>query len=1115
MPVTAFMDFLDVRELKGPCRRKKSQYLYFSFRGIGTNKTYGPLYLSYPTLFLSYLVGPVFSSEWDHRADVQKEMSELEQHCTDADVTVEKFESGVVQMRGMSKEQFEKLPPELRKQFISQNYSRQARMQTDFPYQKFTLEDALISLSDTVVEWNSRFASVVKEPKKHGTKGRGSRKAIVEFLNGIDENGDETLFSDAVQELRRQKRSIDDLLASLDDQNAVVVDYARKRLMVFLGGTAGIQAFYEPYVYHKLTHDDLATMSVCIIDTEKKFFRYRHGANCHIALTYRDHAGNVFGEIHTTQDPGAERIEVTEGETTIGHKIIVHQTKRAMIEAAAASVNAQNPFFIVAHNAPYDLRLLKYDAKESAGDKVFSAGVDETESRKKFAMAIFQKIDLTGREVLDTFYLSRSINPDNPNHKLVVAMAKLAGKPVSTFKKAITYKDLDELAALSDAGDAEGRKAALKMAHYVASDVTVVADRLFSLSSNLLYDLAVLAHTANVRVADLAFSFRAMENIRDVHEFKHLGLMFEECAFSKYNRQHQIAEEQKFRQSTLPSFKQRWLEAAGIEVKIRPGLHGGVVEAYVPFEAFLRPLLTRRSELKSLFLYLDEHRADSRRYFQLVQSVRAYTDAVFFDYAQIVKVEERYYGLCAKRVAAERAGTKETPEPPVSKRGSRIKAAAQQQDSTSLDLFPVEHQLPKNDPYISLFHHLFGGDEKGSAHRRRQLLRAYRKHGSLTRDMVHQFMPRHRPSKYYVGDTRETLEQLVKLNARFKARHGFWPQEMLDAIKEECTGLAQVINDVKRTEQGGVVQAYGSYLYLDSSEGALEKMARGPTERVRYDLERRKIMQPVSWLVPLKRVDILNRGRGERIYREEGYFKGIIIKSDPKKENCLYEMDVNKEVAALLLAGKNDDAVDAVINAFSALVAGQVPKEQLLFYDSQVDLHFGRNAVGPYAYCRTLDEEPDPALFSSLPLEEAVLSRVYHFDSVKDCFFFADSEAKKGRMYVARESDPTRFHFSDEQGTYGYRLQLVKRGKRSDDHDYKLLRFYYDEPLAFFTPDIDYFVATLFGVTVHQENALSPVSLDLDEGKITRTLEYGGLTREQRERIARAFEACLHVKDAA
>jgi len=418
----------------------------------------------------------------------------------------------------------------------------------------------------------------------------------------------------------RMKKRIEKLNAKIDGMKLLVKDYSRE--------PERIDAILSK-VESKLTKN--------IGSYEVRLWEDDYDAKISwVALIYKMRDNILIKELHTLRETGLSEIN--------GFRIIKYQDEKDLISGIIKGMKKRKAAVFANHNLPYDVTQIRY-ASDELNAEPMDIFIRNIFPRRDFVRKIYQKMKKGTFEYFDTYrqavihhtYL-RSNNPKG-DHKLETFTNYLFGE--GSFRKSISYEQLRELEVKAINNDEE---AARIIADYVTSDVLPIY-RIITETSYLKTAFKIQHKMPYLTLTEILFSPQC---VRKFFHYKHW----------KKNHNHKYYKyEQKEREDFLqiskkrfPAIKREQFRKNGINISPITGMHELVIQAYVPFELWLKDAIKRIS--KEMWDYLNDLSDNPIEKFGQLQYVKAFLRDVLADYYFAMNEKIRFWNIL-KKVALE------------------------------------------------------------------------------------------------------------------------------------------------------------------------------------------------------------------------------------------------------------------------------------------------------------------------------------------------------------------------------------------------------------------------------------------------------------------------------
>ena len=181
-----------------------------------------------------------------------------------------------------------------------------------------------------------------------------------------------------------------------------------------------------------MTFDEWNGLPFLFMDIEIPRFTDDDREISHVGMHYVTQ-GRHIKILHTLRDPGVKKIR--------GYRIRVHENEAALIDAVVDSIQTIDPYWIIAYNAKFDLIQLR----ENLAGEAFGISNRERAPTKDVAIPMFERVGITGRQVVCEWLLARTGYKDLPNRKFELTSQTALGG--DGLHKSITYTEQESLQA--------------------------------------------------------------------------------------------------------------------------------------------------------------------------------------------------------------------------------------------------------------------------------------------------------------------------------------------------------------------------------------------------------------------------------------------------------------------------------------------------------------------------------------------------------------------------------------------------------------------------------------------------------------------------------------------
>jgi hypothetical protein len=344
------------------------------------------------------------------------------------------------------------------------------------------------------------------------------------------------------------------------------------------------------------------------VDIEIPYFRRDKPEITWVGVSYIEN-GAEKKVIHTVHDIGSEEVN--------GFKIVRHKNETELIENLTEEVKRENPDFVSAYNARFDLVKLR---ESEAG---FSVGDEDSDPLFKVTTRFFERMGIKDRIVIDPLRWAKIARSYDINAKLEMT----AG-----FEKEISYDDMEKLEEKSLGGEKE---AGLTIARYLSQDIAHLKGIVFSDEfRNSLGDTLILSKIFSIGIERLLHSANCINDVQEKGYFSALGIYREEVPphlRTKKMQQKKTAAREAFKKYSIQKPLEELAEG-------KEGFFEGVYKVYVPYGDFFRDALAVRfPEVRRFFDFKDSRREDKQRLFFLEQYGKEFSRWISEDYGFFIK----------------------------------------------------------------------------------------------------------------------------------------------------------------------------------------------------------------------------------------------------------------------------------------------------------------------------------------------------------------------------------------------------------------------------------------------------------------------------------------------
>lgn len=315
----------------------------------------------------------------------------------------------VVQAFDIPHERYDSLPKHLRRQLIKGKYRLQARRQLGFPVREAEIHPGLEGLARPLKDINDLLYDIANDPKR--------------------ERRDEWAHATS------QATSLSAQLKRADPEAEVIINEKTRQANIRLPSLRLIE--YQPT---HLRPERIISLPMRFVDTEQKYYAYKHRANCFIGMMDGSTGRRIDGIILTTEEYAKSAIDSSFQGTDVRSEIVLCQTELELVARAGKAFKNDNPPITIAQHIKHDMMELR-GIKLRESHKGFPVGLDRAEPRKSVALDFFTRMECPGRIFLDTMRIAMILDPHLPAYNL---------EAITGLEKIISYQDFDRLCRQGD-----------------------------------------------------------------------------------------------------------------------------------------------------------------------------------------------------------------------------------------------------------------------------------------------------------------------------------------------------------------------------------------------------------------------------------------------------------------------------------------------------------------------------------------------------------------------------------------------------------------------------------------------------------------------------------------
>lgn len=506
----------------------------------------------------------------------------------------------------------EKLKEKTGNKFISGHYTEKARERFANPGTAAIIQDWLKRVLDLRQEYNNLMIEtkdLIKQEFPENKKNYHTR-LFNELRKSIQENEENAYSKKLNSEIKNNVEELEQLHYSINLH--CNTELGKEGLDIILKDI-------EPVIpMRPLNYEEILRQKWLFIDIEIPHFRKNNEISW-VGMSYT----NSNKEIHTLSNLGTKEFKK--------FKIHNYESEKELIQGVKNSILKENPDYISAYNAKFDLLKMREQAD-------FSIGERETPPLQEVSTDFFERINIRGREVIDLLRWAQICFDYLPNKKLELVSKTLLGP--EKFKKEITY---DEMEILEDKARFHSSKeerinSSKKIASYLVNDVNVMTDIFKSEEFKNFLELAT--RTSKEFHIPLSWSFYSPRSINLAQErsyFNSLGIYRNEVYYKSKNAREEVSQgKQDFRKLLNIAFN----------ITADPGVYENIHVAYLRHGHFLKEIIERRfPDAEKLFSVDSKNNFEHFILGRLGNSIAEWMTA---DYAILKKRERKLKRLIKK-----------------------------------------------------------------------------------------------------------------------------------------------------------------------------------------------------------------------------------------------------------------------------------------------------------------------------------------------------------------------------------------------------------------------------------------------------------------------------------
>ncbi len=506
----------------------------------------------------------------------------------------------------------EKLKQETGEKFISGHYTERARERFANPGTAAIIQDWLARSLELRREYNNLTQETVELIKQYFPERKQAyhTRLFNELKKSIQDNKENTFSKKLSSEIKKNGEKLEHLQYSINLN--CETNLGKEGLDIILKDI-------EPVIpMRPLNSEEVLRQKWLFMDIEIPRFRKNNEISW-VGMRYT----NSKNEIHTLSNLDTEEYKK--------FKIYNYEIEQDLIEGVKNSILKENPDYVSAYNAKFDLLKMRENSD-------FRIGERETPPLQEVSTDFFERVNIRGRTVIDLLRWAQFCFDYLPNKKLELVSKTLLGD--KKFEKEITY---DEMEVLEDRArfhkDKKERvNASKKIASYLVNDVNVMLD-IFK-SDEFTNFLELATETSKEFHIPLPWSFYSPRSINLAQErsyFKSLGIYRNEVYYKSKNARDEVSQgKQDFRKLLNNAFN----------ITTNSGVYENVHVAYLRYGHFFKEIIGRRfPDSKKLF---SKKSKNNFEHFILGRWGNAIAEWLTADYAILKKREKKLKMLVKK-----------------------------------------------------------------------------------------------------------------------------------------------------------------------------------------------------------------------------------------------------------------------------------------------------------------------------------------------------------------------------------------------------------------------------------------------------------------------------------
>ncbi|MBN1275186.1 hypothetical protein JXA12_02750 [Candidatus Woesearchaeota archaeon] len=780
--------------------------------------------------------------------------------------------------------------------FDTKNYTRTAREHYGNPGTVLALRTGLKTSIAMAKLYNERRRALKEKLRAHA---KGKNKAYVTRMsNELDKAAMDKQPTSKLAEqnaylkhlpehLIKERDELQELYTTLEQARGMTPVMREGELELLLQDTSLLWPARTP------SHTELIDHTWAHLDIEIPGWKTDKPETSWVVIHY-EREGEVYKqEMHTASGTGQP--------TFADHDVIDYQGDIAkLLLGVKESIRREDPLLMTAHNGKFDYINLR-DAEElkSLEESFTPDEEDQHQPVHEATTRFFERIGVKSRLLIDFLRFAQIQYDWLPNKKLSLVAKVMLGE--KAFDKELTYDEMELLEekarqyhrikdnehiqevllmqgkTLNDI-QRESEEAARKIASYAGKDVAILAKmRASPTFTNFLDRVTNFADRLNLPIEHLAYSSRAVQKTNERAFLKTTGAEYDKLFRSSQQMRAEYAEnKQGFRKT---------LERLG-NTRAEPGLYVQVHLLMLRYGHALKDLLVKTNP-EAAVIFNERPRSKEDRVL-LSRYGNALAEWLIADYERVDKLRR---GLERKRQK-------------VSKESPRYQETIRYYQR----LLKNHNKTTSND--------LFHGSISEEALKRAVAAApfALRAHEEIDAE-----------------DLRYLLNNESKLA---KAKYKF-EQQFQTTYEEAKTRLERMVRSAKRVaEEHGLrmIHQEGPYFYLQGDPSSFLEKYEG-AHPIIHTFEEALITHDT------KLSEAGNHLIGDQqLYTTiHGHYKGIKIVDHPAHHLNMNEMRQFQGFYQGIIAGRFEQALEAIIDGYNNVAERRLPPEELLLYSKASD----------------------------------------------------------------------------------------------------------------------------------------------------------------------------------